>query len=235
MYKLSGTEVFTPRNPRPFPNNFQRRPFPPFFARDQVQNEDFQDEIDDTPEFGDNTHHQFQLPIQDVFDDVSEPETYSNKRKTPSKQTSSKFEHTENSINAPQPYLIGAAISPAIIPLTYYPIHSANFGASTTNGNSKKSSSNNNRPKPLKKPSTESHRNVVPYNAVPLVWYPANYPVYSSNLQRDFSPSHSKLHSTTKAPVIRQSSKPSNQIQTMNLAAYYGYLNHINSKQKHPI
>lgn len=231
MYKLSGTRVETPINPGNSPNP----PFSPFFARGQDQSEVFHDEIDETPEFGMNTHHEFQLPIEDVFDDVSSKrKTHSNRKQTPSKQISSKIGHTEYSIDSPQPpYLIGAAISPAIIPLTYYPIRPTNFGAPTTNGGNSKKSSSNNRPKPLKKPLTESHQKVVPFNAVPLVWYP-DYPVYSSNSQRVVNPSHSTLHATTKSPVIRQPSKQSNQIQTMNLAAYYGYLNHLNSKQKHP-
>lgn len=200
--------------------------------------DDFHDDVDDTSEFGTNAYmpHQFQFPTQDTFNGVSKPQTYSNKKKTPSKQTNSKHEHTEYSINAPQSYLIGAAISPAIIPLAYYPVQPANVGTlpTTTNGNSKKSSSSN-RPKPLKKPSTNESQRNVPYNAVPLIWYPsANYHVYSSNVQRDLNPGHSTHYLTTKSPVIRQPSKQTNQIQTMSLAAYYGYLNNLNSKQKHP-
>lgn len=229
MYKLLGTVIVHPRGSGGFPNNFQT---PPFFTRDREPSQ--YDEIDDSSDskFGLDTHQQVNL------DSAPKPQTHSNKKKTPPKQTSSKIEHTEYqySIDAPQSYIVGAAISPAIIPITYYPIHPANVGASTTKNDNAKKSSSNNRPKPLKKPTTnESHRNVVPYNTVPLIWYPANYPVHSgSNVQRDLSLAHSKLQSTTKLPVIRQPLKQSNQIQTFNLAAYYGYLNHLNSKQKYP-
>lgn len=151
-------------------------------------------------------------------------QTLSVKKKKPSKYTSSEIEHAESLINAPQPYLVGAALSPAIIPLTYYPIQTANFGT-ITNNNAKKTSSNNNRSRPsspMKKTQNESHRNVIPLNAVPLVWYPISNP----SLQRDLG--SNRKHSTTKSPVLSQS-----QMQAMNVAAYHNYVNNLNKRQKH--
>lgn len=177
-------------------------------------------------------HNQHQFPTQN---NAYRPYEFSSKKKTPSKQAISQTGHAENV--GQSPFVVGAAISPAaIIPLTYYPIP-ANFGTSVANGGSKKTNTRT-RPKPNstpKKPSNESHQKVVALNAVPLVWYPADA-VYNPNLQRDLNPNQnqSKQHSKTKPIAKPQTSKQTNQDQAMNLAAYYGYLNHLNSKQKQP-
>lgn len=244
MYKFSGTYTITPASSSfssfqsassSVSSNPLIRPFPPLFARGQEQNDnDYHDEIDDESEFDVNVHHQHQFPVKD---DTFRPYDSNSKKKQPSKQANLQVEHTENPINLQQPqYIIGTAISPAIIPLTYYPIQPTKFGTTTINGSNSKKTTTNTRSKPpstSKKPSNGSHQNVVALNAVPLVWYPVDS-IYNPNLQRDFSPGHSKQHSTSKT-VKPQSSKQSNQIQAMNLAAYYGYLNHLNSRQKQPI
>lgn len=243
MHEFSGTFI-GPGGTIPFPGGVN--PFPgginPFpFARDQEQNndafnvedDDGFDEVDDSHGFNPfdvNVQHQHQhQPNQHQFPTQIEkirPYNSSNKKKTSSKLANSQTDHTKNS--AHPPYIVGAAISPAIIPLTYYPIQPGKSGGTTEYGSSKKT-----RQKPSNKPSTDTHQKVA-LNAVPLIWYPADA-VYNPNLQRNVNePNQSKQHAISKQPTKSQTSKQSDQIQAMNLAAYYGYLNHLNSRQKQP-
>lgn len=179
-----------------------------------------EDEPNDTVDFGESNH---QIPMH------PHPEVHINNKKKPSKYTTkSGIEHPITAAQQQQQYLI-APISPAIIPLTYYPIQSDHTRTSATNNGPKKSSANT-RPKPPdppKKPPPEHQQNAIPINAVPLLWYPTN-PVHSANLQSDSISGGNKHYSTPQSSMSQSS-----QIQAMNLATYYEYLKQINPKQKH--
>lgn len=199
--------------------------------------------VDFKSEYEMNNHEFPSLDVQGRLETHS-----SDKKKKLSQHTNSETVYAQNAIVAPHlpQYLVGAAIAPAIIPLTTFD-HVQNINpnpSSLTNGNSKKHSSNT-RSKPINTPSkktpNDSHKKIMPFNAVPLVWYPPSS-VYNRNLPYGLSSSHRKFQptttttTTTKLPVISQlqSQKQYNQVQAINLAAYYAYLNRLNSKQKHP-
>lgn len=131
--------------------------------------------------------------------------------------------------NIPIATLVGAAISPAIIPFGYYQIPTSSSSTSSKPSKKKSSSSNRQGASSSKKPSSsslpEAVRQVTPHGTVQTATPIPPAFIQSPNMQYI---SNGKQHPTVKPSIKEKPSKivySPNQIPSMDQQAYFNYLN----------